>query len=443
MRTDPKIVFLKDLFSLPLCVPSYQRPYTWSSKAASTLFWDVCEAFKSSVPEYRIGSVILFNNNGKYEIVDGQQRLTTLSILFYCLDKNIENGLLSQEYGRASKPAISTNFATLNQLCADFTDDEKVKLKEYALEHCSIVIVVAPSEQSAFQFFDSQNSRGKELAPHDLLKSYHLREMNEDSVTYKTSIINEWENTDQKLLACIFENSLYPLVRWYKGWGGLGYSSKEIDTFKGIQRNNGYNYSVYHRSANLYIEQVNQSNMYELLQNRKVCQFQLTQPLIAGKRFFAYTHHYVELYNTADNKIKFAFPELYRGNFEEGQKDRGDWLIYNLLVNVAIFFVDRFGEKELTESVLRSLFSWVYMLRISLYSVYEESVNKYALGKHAVNENVNMFSLISQMNQPKDLSSIPLAKPDGNKVASSEKDSYKKRLNRYIKIWNKYSGVKV
>lgn len=442
MSTELKIVSLKELLSWNLCIPPYQRPYTWSDKSAATLFDDVYEAYRNLLQEYRIGSVILYKNGTNYEIVDGQQRLTTLSILFYCMDKNLNGGLLSQEYGQASKPAMSQNFAVLNQLCANLSKEECQQLKEYALDHCSIVVVTAPSEQAAFQFFDSQNSRGKELAPHDLLKSYHLREMNEEPVSYKTTIINEWENTNQKMLASIFENSLYPLVRWYRGRNGLEYSSKEIDAFKGVQRSNGYNYSVYHRSANLYIEQINQSNMYELLQDKKVCQFQLTQPLIAGKRFFAYTLHYVDLYQRIDKKMQFMFRELYKGDFENGQRNRGDWLIYNLLVNVSIFFVDRFGEKELTDAICRSLFSWVYMLRISLYSVYEESINKYALGSHSVNKGVNMFERINQMNHPKELLSIPLARPDKNKATSSEKTSYKSRLERYISIWDKYSGVK-
>jgi hypothetical protein len=43
--------------------------------------------------------------------------------------------------------------------------------------NCSFVRIVTYIEQEAFQFFDSQNTRGKSLEPHDLLKSYHLREM--------------------------------------------------------------------------------------------------------------------------------------------------------------------------------------------------------------------------------------------------------------------------
>lgn len=427
MNTEPKIECLKDLLSLLLCVPDYQRPYTWSVKSASTLFWDVYGAFKNSTDEYRIGSIILYQNGSQYEIVDGQQRLTSISILLYCLDNDSNCGLLNQKYGVASKKALSENFNTMAQLCENFDTKEKELFTDYLLYLCTVVKIVVMNEQEAFQFFDSQNSRGKELAPHDLLKSYHLREMNEDSVADKTAIINEWEGLNQKDLTSFFENNLYPLVHWYRDQYGLGYSSSKIDIFKGIQTSNRYNFSVYHQSANFYIEQVNQSNVSELLSDRKICQFQLTQPLIAGRRFFLYTLHYYELYKVINEKVYSRYSDL-------SNSGRGDWLVRNLFVNVLVFFVDRFGMASLTDAVYSHLFSWCYSLRLLLHSVYEESVNKYALGKHKINQGKNFFYLISEMNQPEDLFSIPLVKPNKELFKYLERNTYKE-------IWNKYSKM--
>ena len=435
MTTEPQIVSIGDLLTYPLSLPEYQRPYTWNAKSASTLYWDVFEAYSNSLDEYRIGSVILYFNGKSYDIVDGQQRLTTISLLLYCLDKNSSTALLKQKYGKASKKAISQNFNTLSQLCENLDNERKSGLKEYLKKHCSIVKIIVQNEQEAFQFFDSQNSRGKELAPHDLLKSYHLREMNDDSVAEKTSLINRWEDTNQDDLASFFKDVLYPLVRWFRGKDGLGYSSKKISFFKGIKKNNNYNFSVYHKSANLYIEQMNQSNVYEILSEKKINQFQLSQPLIAGKRFFFYTLHYYELYKKIDGIIEKKFPDLSNGG-------RGDQLVRNLFINVLLFFVDRFGEKELSEAVYRYLFSWVYILRISLYSVYEESINKYALGNHTINHDLNLFAIINQMNQPKELFENALSKPDATKEKPS-KMAHETRLKRYIENWEKYSGLGV
>lgn len=435
MNAEPKIVSIGELLTLPLCIPEYQRPYTWNTKSASTLYWDVFEAYSSLLDEYRIGSVILcYNEESKsYDIVDGQQRLTTISLLLYCLDKS-SSTLLQQKYGKASKKAVSQNFSTLSQLCANLDAGRKFELKKYLLVHCSIVKIIVQNEQEAFQFFDSQNSRGKELAPHDLLKSYHLREMSDDSVAEKISLINRWEDTNQDDLASFFKDVLYPLVRWFRGKDGLGYSSKKISFFKGIKKNNTYNFSVYHKSANLYIEQMNQNNVYEILSEKKISQFQLSQPLIAGKRFFFYTLHYYGLYRKIDGMVDKKFPDLRNGG-------RGDQLVRNLFINILLFFVDRFGEKELSEAVYRYLFSWAYMLRMSLYSVYEESVNKYALGDHNINYGLNLFSLINQMNQPKELFENALSKPDASKMKKITKKSYEDRSKRYAEIWKKYSGM--
>ena len=117
---------------------------------------------------------------------------------------------------------------------------------KYILDNCSVVKIETNTEQEAFQFFDSQNSRGKELAPHDLLKSYHLREMNDEKEDVKISIINEWENTDQKDLANFFYTYLFPLSMWYREKDGLYYSVQKIKTFKGLKQNNNYNFSIYH-----------------------------------------------------------------------------------------------------------------------------------------------------------------------------------------------------
>ena len=76
-----KIVSLEDLLKLNLSIPNYQRPYRWTTESATILFNDIYFAYKNNIPEYRIGSIVLHKNGNDYEIVDGQQRVTTLTIL--------------------------------------------------------------------------------------------------------------------------------------------------------------------------------------------------------------------------------------------------------------------------------------------------------------------------------------------------------------------------
>ena len=68
-------------------VPKYQRPYNWESEHVEELWEDLYGSFESNEGEYFLGSIILSKNEDeKYlDVIDGQQRLTTLTILFCVL----------------------------------------------------------------------------------------------------------------------------------------------------------------------------------------------------------------------------------------------------------------------------------------------------------------------------------------------------------------------
>ena len=99
-----------------LKIPEYQRPYKWERRHIRNLFYDIREAIYRNMSEYRIGSIILHNkDNENIDIVDGQQRLISISLFMYFVAKdnlpggasNLLNGNyvgISQlhEIGRAS-----------------------------------------------------------------------------------------------------------------------------------------------------------------------------------------------------------------------------------------------------------------------------------------------------------------------------------------------------
>ena len=135
------------------------------------------------------------------------------------------------------------------------------------------------------------------------------------------------------------------MIQWYKNKSGLYYSSKKINAFKGIKQNNKYHFSIYHKAANLYIKHFNSEGMYKLLSNKKANQFQLTQPLIARKRFFLYTLHYFNLYKQVikiiESKIESNFISIYGS---------GNYYVRNLFVNIVVFFIDKFNMEELSKN---------------------------------------------------------------------------------------------
>lgn len=409
LTNELEILPLRDLFNIPLRIPSYQRPYKWSARSTNLLFIDTYKAFQNDLEEYRLGSVILQKDQSNtYNIVDGQQRLTTLSILLYCLG-DTDQSLLQEEYSELSTNAILTNHSILSRKTNELNPDEQTRFKNYLLEKCTTVQIVTDKEQEAFQFFDSQNSRGKALAPHDLLKSYHLREMTAEDESQKVNVISRWEAVNQEDLSNLFKNYLYPLTQWYKGKHGLGYSTSKIDAFKGIDATHVYNYALYHKASNLFIEQFNKNGHHELLASNSLNQFQLTQPLVAGKRFFDYILHYGQLLEQIQKLIKQSYAE------DENQiprKGTGDTYIMQLFECSLLFFADRFGIESLNKSVLDYFYTWSYSLRLVMNAVYQETTNKYAIGKHErLNVGLGIFTIISEMSTPTELDLYVIEQP--------------------------------
>ncbi|MDZ5473284.1 DUF262 domain-containing protein [Bacillus sp. 31A1R] len=422
IENELSIVTVKDLFELSLAIPEYQRPYSWNIASTNTLFMDTYGAYQQRISEYRLGSVILHKKDNNYYIVDGQQRITTLSILLYVLGDE-EKGLLNEQYSSLSAHAIMSNFEVLTKRVAELQETERIRYKSYLKESCTIVKIVTDEEQEAFQFFDSQNSRGKELDPHDLLKSYHLREMNNEEENVKTKIINSWENKNQRKLEELFKNYLFPLTQWYKRKNGLGYSSEKISTFKGIKINNVYNYAVYQKASNLFVEQMNNNGSVEILATKTLNQFQLTQPLIAGKRFFTYTLHYADLLEKVQKKIND-----YHHDDEIPRRGPGDYYIKQLYESILLFFADRFGMDSINNSVMKQLYTWSYSLRMTMTLVYQETVNKYASGKHErINEGLDLFARLSEMHDPEELNLIIFEKMDDTKASNN--------ISKYPKVW--------
>ena len=88
-------------------IPSYQRPYTWEEQHASVLFDDLYNFFQTEKEdEYFLGSIVLIKQEGKpfAEVIDGQQRLTTLTILFAVFAALDQGGINSQLYKYIFEP---------------------------------------------------------------------------------------------------------------------------------------------------------------------------------------------------------------------------------------------------------------------------------------------------------------------------------------------------
>ena len=381
LEEETRIETLSDIFKIDMNIPNYQRPYVWTVESASRLYNDIFDAYSSGIKEYRIGNLILNKNIEKYEIVDGQQRITTLILIIKCLgsDNHIKCLIEKLNYTENSYCSIKNNYNILKRLINRVDKNKIDEITKYILENCTMVKIVTDDLQQSFTIFDSQNSRGKSLNPHDILKAYHLREMPDVSEEEKNVLIENFQKIDEEEeLVKLFKYNIYPIIQWSNKNKGNDYGLKKIDIFKGIKYNKN----------KVENEQFNCSIYYNTVKNN-TNKLQITQPVIAGKQFFDYVENYYNLKKRVINIIenKENIPLLSDGS--------GDRYIKELFINIVMLFIDRFNERELSNDRLNYIYQWCYLKRITSYSVSWIGVNKYVL-----EENKNLFDILSKTTEP-------------------------------------------
>lgn len=164
---------IESLFNLPLSIPNYQRIYCWENKQIEML-WESLSTIKTDSP-YHLGTIILQNRERKYEIVDGQQRLVTLSLILWGLGYKGNIPLLKERFGNNDaikhvKNAKAVVAALLRELRnCDILDAILDSLR------FSVIVINGDNLDIGYTFFSNQNSKGVKLTDYDLLKAHHLR----------------------------------------------------------------------------------------------------------------------------------------------------------------------------------------------------------------------------------------------------------------------------
>lgn len=185
---------ITDVFDLPLTIPDYQRIYCWENKQIEAL-WESLKEIQPNTP-YHLGTLIMQDRNGSYEIVDGQQRLVTLSLILWGLGYTGNIPLLNQRFKdsdaikhvRNSKAVLTTLIRDLrnNQLLATILESLKF----------SVIVIKGNNLDLAYTFFSNTNSKGVKLSDYDLLKAHHLRYIS--SEPQARHLANSWSRLTQK-----------------------------------------------------------------------------------------------------------------------------------------------------------------------------------------------------------------------------------------------------
>ncbi len=230
-------------------MPEYQRPYSWDKERVEQLWFDLVEAYKNYVEDpavdsnYFLGSLVVVKNGQGYDVIDGQQRMTTLTILFCVLrdlDKlNLpdtrmnkvkhsikdllggkerlklttqlnnqalfETSVINKIDFQASKAKIEENrflqtafyFKNLieesqNSKSYYYIDDLSGFIK-YIFEQTTLIRVVCYDESFAIKLFTVLNDRGLDLASSDIIKAYLLQKLSEDK---RSSFVEVWKRVE-------------------------------------------------------------------------------------------------------------------------------------------------------------------------------------------------------------------------------------------------------
>ena len=372
-NTGVSAVSVGTLLEQKLRIPEYQRPYRWSPATALQLLDDLSDAqARSNDVPYVLGAVILHEQDGWLDVVDGQQRLLTLRMLFAVLQS--EN-LLPDGRGKDDPPVLQV-WQTLRHRLASLKDAEKTRLHDFISTRCQLVRVVTDDVDEAFRVFDSQNYRGKPLAPHDLLKAHHLREMRSESTEIQAAVVKTWESTPDEALNRLFSIFLYRIARWSRGESAPGFSVHDIGMFKGIARKGALApFERYHLAAQAAIPLLMAWVAPGTPDERDAARsrFQLDAPLVAGRPFFEMVSFMLGELATLEQEA-----QQHAGPF--GQSRSRYRYVYELFAAALLYYTNKFGSNGLPQA-RDKLFAWAYVLRVQMARVQFVSVDNRARGK--------------------------------------------------------------
>ena len=223
---DAKVRTVRDLLAgREYSIDDYQREYKWQKKQVVELIDDLAGKFLESHEDgnerravagydhYFLGSIIISDNGKRKLIIDGQQRLTTLTLLLIALRHRIDDAeqkgqiadlIRSQKFGESSfnlnvpgrvrcmralydgerLPGPSTSesvnnirgrYDDIEERLSEVVSDEALPyFADWLIENVQLSEITAHSDSDAYTIFETTNDRGLSLAPTDMLKGYLL-----------------------------------------------------------------------------------------------------------------------------------------------------------------------------------------------------------------------------------------------------------------------------
>jgi hypothetical protein len=218
----------------------YQREYRWQTKQITELLNDLADKFRESYqPEherkqvesyghYFLGSIIISDRDGQKFIIDGQQRLTSLTLMLIYLHRRLKDPeqqsqlaelIFSQKYGKKSfnlnvdertpcmealysgqpfdeydqPESVANILGRYNdieeQFPEDLSGDALPYFTDWLIENVHLVEITAYSDEDAYTIFETMNDRGLSLTATDMLKGYLLANITDPGIRTRASSV--------------------------------------------------------------------------------------------------------------------------------------------------------------------------------------------------------------------------------------------------------------
>lgn len=190
-------------------VPIYQRNYAWEKEEISALIQDVYDAYTTKKQTYYIGTLVSFHKGDQvYEVIDGQQRLTTINLVLSALGISIKNKLTYRARQKSNKTIENVqktprfqneekDYGIVNGF--KYTEDSIKEIvpgkdlgefKTYFQNSVRLIHYQVPKDIDLNHYFEIMNSRGEQLEKHEIIKARLIEKLNDED---KAKFNRLWE----------------------------------------------------------------------------------------------------------------------------------------------------------------------------------------------------------------------------------------------------------
>lgn len=313
------ICSLGKLFGNNLVIPDYQRNYCWEGKQVKALWESLKEIPHEG--EYHLGTIILQKSPyGNYEVIDGQQRLVTLTLIARELNYQGSMPLLDQKFLSENSKKHIANSRWLVKNLASRSHDKTLCSRIINQLIFTVLILKESRLDLAYTFFSNENSKGVPLSDFDLLKAHHLRYIFiEKQAEHLASRWNDMLENEYQSLEKTLATHLFRLRKWMRK-----------KSFNPDER-----YCVKEEfSSALILPEIppfgEKFDFYEKIQG--------------GSHFFAYTEHFVIRFK------QFSETPQVR-SLRNHLKWESHWKYADIIETLLFCYYLKFGEQYLTEAL--------------------------------------------------------------------------------------------